>query len=258
MRKRLTITLLILLVISSIILFNNTISPLGPIQNFIQGIFSAPKSWIYRTQRHIFTSKKDEVAQLEEENKKLIGQMVDYKKIKEDNTALKSQMSLDEGASLKMIEASIVGYEGNNRRPGKLILDKGSEDGLKKNMTVVSEKNVVGKIGQVTPKFSTVIVPLSPEFSDVGKTIRANTEGIISGQQDFILYDHILITDNIQNGDIVVTKGSTAVDGTGLRPDLVVGKVKAVSRQETQPFQTAEIESLIDYSKLTNVFVILQ
>jgi len=57
---------------------------------------------------------------------------------------------------------------------------------------------------------------------------------------------------------VILTKGEVGSDGIGVVPDLIIGKITSISKNETSPFQSAEVMPVIDFSKLTNVFIIAQ
>lgn len=255
MRKRLTVTIALFFFISLILFLNNTVPLVSIVQGGVQKAFEIPKSFLYRTSKTILPNKTDEISRLKEENKKLSIRVTELEKIRKDNEAYQSQFAQSKESSSHLLPAEVIGFEGKTTRPTKIVVNRGVEDGVKVGMVVVFEKNLVGKIDRVGASYSVVVLPISTDFTATGKTVEDETEGIITGQNDFILFDHILITDPLKQGDIVVTKGSVNAQGIGLPPGVVVGKVKTVSKVDTKPFQTAEVESLLSFNTLTKVFI---
>jgi cell shape-determining protein MreC len=54
-----------------------------------------------------------------------------------------------------------------------------------------------------------------------------------------------------------LTKGDISLQNTGYPPDLTIGKIISVSKNPSDLFQKAEISSLIDFSNLEKVFVVV-
>ena len=103
-----------------------------------------------------------------------------------------------------------------------------------------------------------MILVNNKDFSALGKDIFGNAPGVVHGESDFVLFDKVAITDNLQKNDLVVTFGEINEQGFGIPPDVVVGKITTVNKSENRPFQNAKVESIINYSKLEIVFVVLR
>lgn len=233
-------------------------SPIEYVTGFTQRVFSFPKSLLYSTKVVLFSQKKDTLAALKTENKRLEEKLADYDQLKKDNEAFKSQFAESGSTSDRILAAQVIGFVGKASMPTQLVIDKGSRNGVKQNMTVVEGRQFVGKIGNVSPAYSVVYLPVNSEFTTLGKTSSTNAEGIVKGEGDFILYDNVLITDKLQKGDLVITKGEVQTNGIGVMPNYIVGKVISVARVESRPFQNAELQSFLDYSKLSQVFVVVR
>lgn len=258
MRKRLFGTMVVLLLVSLYLLLNSTFSPALFIQGLLQQMVAAPKAVLYSTKAQLFTPHADTVAQLKNENKQLIEKMADYQKVKQDNNAFRDQFAQTQDQADKILPARVIGFTGKASLPASLVINKGTSQGVKLGMEVVEAKNLVGRIGKISAQYSVVVLPVNTNFETVGKTAENAADGIVQGEDDFILFNNIPITDTLKKGDAVLTKGDVNDQGIGLKPDIVIGKVASVSRIESKPFQTALIQSLIDYSKLTEVFVVLE
>lgn len=258
MRKRLSITLFVLLVLAVLIFLNNSFSLFSFFQSITQSFLSTPKRLIYSVSKTFPGTKKNEMNTLKEENKKLIEKMVNYEKLQKENIALSSQFKESNENSQKLLPASVVGFSGKETTPYVITIDKGSRHSVKKNMTVVVGQHLVGYVDKVSPSFSEVILPVSKKFSVLGVLQEKGSEGIVKGEEDFVLFDHVLTTEDLKKGDVLLTKGNLSADGTGIIPNLIIGKATTVNRVETNPFQSAEIVSMINYSKLTMVFVVVE
>ncbi|MBP6913459.1 MAG: rod shape-determining protein MreC [Candidatus Levybacteria bacterium] len=190
------------------------------------------------------------------ENKKLSEELVKMESLKKDNDALRSQFQETTYLSTNLLPAKVVGFTGALNNPNALILDQGEKNHVKSGMAVIVGVNLVGKIGKTTSWSSELILPVSKKFSTLGVSASHNSPGIVKGEEDFIMFENVVITDSISKNEMVITKGEKSLGGIGIPPDLIIGKIMLVNKSETQPFQNAQIKSLIDFKKLTTVFII--
>lgn len=252
-KKKIVITLLVLGFFSFLIFFYKDSAPVSFFQGSVQSIFSAPKSLFYSLGKK---EREDEVKKLKEQLAGLQQKMADYELIKRDNEALRSQFDENGETSLSLVSAKIIGFIGENTKPSELVINAGKKQGIVKGMTVVFQKFLIGKISDVSQNYSVVETIYNPKFQVLAKLPETNANGIVLGQNDLILFDGVLITDTLKKDGIVTTKGEVDKNGTGVIPDMIIGKVVSISKRETAPFQSAQLMPLIDYSKLTNIFIV--
>lgn len=216
-------------------------------------------------QRELFSlthqqDAKSEREQLREENRKLLTQAAKLKEIEKENSALRDQFETDDPAPDKLTPAAVVGFP--SFIPGEssitqLLIDKGADDSMKVGQVVVFKDNVIGRISQVSPHLSVVSVITHRDSLFTAKTSKTDALGLARGQDGGgVLLDNVVLSDKLQRGDIVITKGDVAANGQGYPPNLVVGKIVSVSKSPSDLFQTAQVQSLVKFSSLKIVFVI--
>lgn len=257
MKKRIYILIVVLLSSSILIFLTRNSKIISSLSGILQTIFVAPKSFLYGVKVGIGNKDSEEIEKLKEENANSIKKLAEFERVKRDNEALRSQFETGETRTFRLLPAHVIGFLGKFSDPTILIIDKGSKDGLAKDMAVIVKTNLVGKIGKVSPSYSQVILTVSEEFSTLGKTGEALVPGVVEGEGDFILFDKVLVTENIPTGDLLLTKGEINERGYGIPPDLIIGKIASVNKNERLPFQTAKAENIINNSKLETVFVVL-
>lgn len=221
--------------------------------SFTASLFSSPRVFLYSV---VHAQDNSEVARLKNENLKLAEKFVSFQELKNDNTALRSQFQESFLPSTKLLPARVVGFKGNLDNPNALVLNQGIRNGVKKGMAVVISKNLVGKISSVTDYFSEVILPVHKDFSTLAVSVTHTSPGIVSGYDDFVLFNNVVITDTISKNEVVITKGEIDKNGVGIPEGLIIGKITNVNKSETKPFQNAVIESLLNFKKLSTVFVV--
>lgn len=223
----------------------------------VQEAATGSKRFLYSVKTSGF-SKDD--TNLEAENKKLLQKLAEFDSLKKDNQALRSQFNLsaDPGTfpPLRLLAAYVVGYKGSFLSPHTLVIDVGENDGVQKNQTVIFEKNLVGIISDVSEQYSHVLLPTSPSFSTTGRIAEKETIGIIKGGGDFMVLDRVVISDSLSKDDLILTNGDLDRNGLGVQKNIIVGKIRTVRREETKPFQSAEIVPSLNYSKLRIVYII--
>ena len=251
-QKELAFLLIIFIFISVFIYFYRNSKPVQSAEGIVQSALSLPKSIIYSFGK---TEEKNQLITLMKKNEELNQRMVNYELIKRDNEALKSQFQTVGILSQTLSAAKIIGFQGNSRMPTQLIINLGSADGLKKGMGVVFNKYLVGKIDTVSRHYSVVITTLNPNFQVLAKVPDTDATGLIVGKNDFLLLDRVVITDTLKKNSYVVSKGDVGNNGIGILPDLIIGKIGSISKNESAPFQSAEVIPIIDFAKLTDVFV---
>lgn len=252
MKKNLYI-LLIFILISILLIFNNSNFLVSSFSSFAQNLSSGPRQIITSFKTGFFSDSK-EIEKLKAENKKLQEKFVDYQKIKQDNDALRSQFADFQASSVKLIPAKIVGFMGPIKTPQIIILDQGRNSNIKEGMSVVSGRHLVGKIKKVLDSFSQAETVFNPGFSITATAANNNSLGVVAGYQNFILLNKVSSTDKIDKDELVLTKGEFQND-FGISEGLIIGKITSVNNSKSSPFQAAQIESLLNFPKLRTVFI---
>jgi rod shape-determining protein MreC len=134
-----------------------------------------------------------------------------------------------------------------------LILDQGSDSGIRRGMPVVSQNGLVGRISEVSSNASKVQLIIDPDSSINARVQESRAEGILVGQSSGGLEMTYISQDaSIKAGDIVVSSG---LGGT-FPPEILIGRVVSVHRRDYEFYQTAVIEPRNDFSRLELLLVI--
>ncbi|HTU49991.1 MAG TPA: rod shape-determining protein MreC [Acidobacteriaceae bacterium] len=155
----------------------------------------------------------------------------------------------------KTVAAHVIGTSGTDLSR-VLVIDKGSRDGLKTDMPVITPDGVVGKVRDVFPHTAQVL-EINDQTSGLGivltKTrLRGILRGNAAGQTEII---DILPDERIQPGEPVVTSGGDSVYPSGLS----VGTVeRVVNDPEHNPYVAVLVHPAVNLSRLDEVLVITQ
>lgn len=154
----------------------------------------------------------------------------------------------------KFIPANVIDnniYNVNNY----LIIDKGRKDGIRKDMGVVCENGIVGKIANVSNNYSSVISMLH-SYSVISARFKDNQHlaNVSWGNRDYrfgILKDipfHI----KPKSGDTIVTSGFSNI----FPADMMIGTVENMIESDSKDFNTARIRFSTNFSTLRHVYII--
>ncbi len=205
MQRRISFVLIFFLIISILIFLNSKISLVNNISGLVQDAFSKPLEYSYRLKTNLTNPSlyyDQENAKLRNENKRLSGEVVDYENLKKENNALKDQFQNGEIKSNNLLPVKVIGFSGRFEMPDSLIIDSGTQDGVNEGFAVIFENNLVGIIKMSSKSFSKVILPTNKDFSILAKSVSGNAVGILKGEYDFILFDKVEITDNLEKNNI--------------------------------------------------------
>ena len=199
-------------------------------------------------------------SQKQQENKELLfKKIVDQKKLMDDNKALRDQFATTEPKPAVLIPAHVIGTP--TFLPGitsveALTIDKGSQDGIKTGQAVVYKNNLVGKIEKTTSHLSSVLLITNNRSSFAGYTTQTNALGVVKGKgRGEMLFNNVVLSDNLIISDVVLTHGDLDTKGLGFPKDLIVGNISSVDKKPSSLFQSAQIKSVLDFARLSMVFV---
>lgn len=196
---------------------------------------------------------------LKEENLALAKKLIDQEKLLSENKALHDQFQIEKPRSLDLLPAGIVSsprFIPGIFSPEFLVIDKGTDEGIKVGNGVVFKNNLVGKVTKTSKFLSQVTLLTNPNLKFAAKTEKG-TFGVLKGEGNGdIFLDNVLLSDHLSKGELVVTSGDLKIDQTGFPPDLIIGKIVSVSSNPSDLFQRAKLQTLVDFSSLTKVFII--
>ncbi len=134
-----------------------------------------------------------------------------------------------------------------------VIIDHGSDSGLRHGMPVITDQGLVGRVDAVTAKAARVQL-----ITDPGSTVNVrlqsnNTEAQIIGSVTGEISLELVSQDvELLPGELILTSGL----GGGYPADIMVGQAVSVRSSSTDLFQSASIQSVVEFNSLQAVLVI--
>jgi rod shape-determining protein MreC len=168
------------------------------------------------------------------------------------NVKLRQMLDFRSQLPAKPVTASIIANSASSWFQG-CVLDKGSADGVLKDMAVVTPLGVVGKVVSVTPRSAKVILLTDANSGTDVLIQRTRSRGIVSGSlESGLILKYMKRSEDIQPGDRLITSGLDGVFPKG----LMVGTVIKVNKQHLGLFQFVEVLPAVQSSRAEEVFVV--
>ena len=133
------------------------------------------------------------------------------------------------------------------------VLNKGSADGVRKGMAVVTPLGVVGKVVTVTARTAKVLLLTDPNSGIDVLVQRTRSRGIVSGSlESGTVLKYMKRSEDVQEGDRLVTSGLDTIFPKG----LLVGTVIKVRKQNRGLFQSVEVWPAVHAERVEEVLVV--
>lgn len=227
------------------------LSPFLSIQTWISQRYQAIQEFI--TAPGDLTRLRQRNTELEAENSRLQIQIVELQQQVVEAEVLSTLVDYARSRSEnRYAAAAVIGYDPS---PFKryVIINRGSDDGLRRGMPVVTNQGLVGQIAAVTANAGRVELIIDPASSINVYLQQADTEallkGLITGNVELNMIPQ---SANVQAGDLIVTSGL----GGNYPPNIVVGQVTDVRKRDFDLFQTASVQPAVNFEDLQIVLVI--
>lgn len=139
------------------------------------------------------------------------------------------------------------------------IIDKGSKNGLKKNMNVMANGGLVGIITEVNKSYSKVR-SIIDDNSNISGTVLGSSENCIVSGNLKLLNNGVIEVSGI-NGDAKIEDGAEVVTSQisdKYLPGILIGYLKDLKKDSSNITQTGYLSPVVDFSSLDMVLVITQ
>lgn len=212
--------------------------------NAIHDFLTAPRD---------LTSLQQENQQLKNEISDLQSQVINLQQQMGDMDALASLLNFARtNPQNRYLAASVIA-----RDPSPflhyVIINRGSDDGIRRGMPVVTSQGLVGRISAVTPSAARIQLITDPEAVINIRLQPSETDAIMRGSMTGDLFlEQISQEANVQPGDVVLTSGL----GGGFPADILVGQVSGIRNLATDIFQRASVQPVVDFSNIDIVLII--
>jgi len=213
----------------------------------LEKLASSFENYIY-----LWNTHKDNLALLEE-NRKLLNSIANLRETQQENIRLRKILHFEEKFNIESVVARVIAKDVSTEYRS-IRINRGESSGIKKNMAVVTDEGIVGRILRTTQNTSDIVTLLDPLSAVDAIVERSRARGIVEGlTDDACQLKYALRTDDIQPGDILISSGLGGIFPKG----VAAGTVSRVNRKPYGITQEVEVRPSVDFSKLEEVLVVL-
>ena len=210
----------------------------------IQNLISTPRDVTELMQRN--AALEVEVASLEAQVIELQQQLTEYQIL---SSLLDFARAYPE---YEYVGASVIG-----RDPSPflqyVIINRGSDDGLRRGMPVVTQQGLVGRVSRVTAAGANVQLITDPAMTINIRLQPSRDRAVLSGSVTGDLALGFIPQDSDVNpGDLVLTSGF----GGNYPPNILIGQVTSIRSQDYDLFQNGSVQPVVDFEQLEIVLVV--
>ena len=135
-----------------------------------------------------------------------------------------------------------------------VVINRGSDDGIRRGMPVVSQQGLVGRVAQVSAAAARVELITDPAVRVSVELEPSGVDGVLTGSISGDLTIDLIPQDAaVEPGDLVFTSGI----GGAYPSNILIGQVTNVRQEATALFQNASVQAIVDFSRLEIVLVIV-
>ncbi|HCN55255.1 rod shape-determining protein MreC [Leuconostoc citreum] len=179
--------------------------------------------------------------------------------VEEENRSLKKQLGLQATLTDYKTVSAVTISRSPTTWQSQLVINKGTNTGLKKGMPVLSGAGIIGRISEVNTTNAKValISDTSEDANRFAITIKGGSgdvNGIVTGfnrEKNQLIMGQVTSDSTIKSGDLVETSGLGGVIPAG----LYVGKVARVTKDDYGLSKRIYIEPAADLGNITTVMV---
>ena len=166
---------------------------------------------------------------------------------------LRGLLGFRQSYTASTVVAQVIGTSGSDQSH-LLTLDKGSRDGLKPDMPVITPTGIVGKLRDVFPHTSQLLLINDPTAGAGVILASTRIHAILRGSPTgHIVINNLTPDSRIRNGETVLTSGGDGVFPRG----LPVGVIESIAVDpDHQPFTLITLHPAVNLDQLDEVMIV--
>ncbi|MEN9927780.1 MAG: hypothetical protein RJB27_856 [Actinomycetota bacterium] len=260
--------LLVILIVTSLFLITLDLRGVKVIEGFKQGTqtvlspFQRAGAVVLNPVKDFFSDvthlgrTRSQIEKLEAENANLKIKLLNRKNADGQLKQLESILDLAGTAGYKIVNARVISHGSSQSFSQTITIDSGSNAGIKKNMTVLSQYGLAGVVKDVYPNSALIQLASDPAFK-VGARIAGSQQiGILSGRGNRSASLQLLDNSTtVKVGDVLLARGSVA--NRPFVPGVPLGYVSQVDNSAGALAQTATIRYYTNFSILGVVAIVV-
>jgi rod shape-determining protein MreC len=230
---------------------------LAPVQSVVSNVGFTFRNISLSTGELMTTYRDNKMLRAENEN--LRQNSLNMTEIMAENARLQSMLDYKKGVpQFDLVTAAVVGRDPGNWT-STIIINRGSADGIAKDMPVVTPQGLVGSVVSVYANAAKVHLLLDPR-SAVGALVQrpeSRVAAIVEGNSGTPLTPrmvNIARDADVIKGDKIITSGFGGIYPKG----LLIGEVVDIVNEEGGLLKYAVLNPAVDFDRLEEVSVIVR
>lgn len=241
----------------------------GPL-NTVAGYVFTPMQKGINSVGNWFVSKADELKSLKnvtKENEELQAQVDEL--TTELNTVKLEQYELDslrelfqldqKYPSYKKVAARIIGSDSSNWF-NTFVIDKGTKDGIEKDMNVIAGSGLVGIVIDVGPNYAKVRSIIDDANNVSGMTLSTTDRCNVNGNLESMNENQVIEFSNLKCDENVIGPGEQLVTSNisdKYLEGILIGYISSIKRDSNNLTYSGTVTPAVDFKHLQEVLVIL-
>ena len=260
--------LLVILIVTSLFLITLDLRGVKVIDGFRQGtqtilspfqragaVVLNPLGDFFSDVTHLGRTRK-QIEKLEAENANLKIRLLNRKNADGQLEQLKDILDLAGTAGYKVVNAKVISHGSSQSFSQTLTIDSGSNAGIRKNMSVLSQYGIAGVVKDVYPNSALIQLASDPSFKIGARIAGSQQIGILSGQGNRSATLQLLDNSTTVNiGDVLLARGSSS--NRPFVPGVPLGYVSRVDNSAGAIAQSAVVRYYTNFSILGVVAVVV-
>jgi len=212
-------------------------------------------SWVDVVERKIkiWENLRQENNRLRKQNLKLSLENQHLREVLIENMRLRRLLQFKREYPLEVKSARVIGF-GQESAVRSVILDLGEADGIHKNMAVVTDQGLVGRIF-IAEKHQSIAQILLDRNSLVSARLQSSREVGTIVWRGNVWLDLLYIPKDVEveQGEVVITSGLSQIYPPGLK----IGVVAEVEQSDYELFKKIKVRPAVNFNRLEEVFIIV-
>lgn len=255
-----TVIILIILVFVS----NLNVENLSYIENIVSSIVMPIQNGLTYLKNKItgnntffadISKLQQENEELKKKNSELETSLREFEIVKSENATLKEYLNLSEQYGNYTTKAAYIISKDISNYSNVFVINVGKNDGIENNMTVISEKGLVGHIISVTDNTAKVQTIIDTA-STVSATLSTSRDNLICKgtleEKGMLKATYIPTGANLIQGDTIETSGMGGIYPKGIK----IGTIRTIQNTSNIVDRTAIVTPAVDFDKVETVLVI--
>ena len=221
-----------------------------PFQETVSWLITFPENTLNAVRE--LRTLRQEVNRLQMDNQSLRLELSNHKSIESELNRLQQVLELKSKLPHKARIARIIARDPStwNR---SFIIDIGSEDGVLVDSPAISEQGIVGRVVDVAPGHSRVLMTTDSNSSVSAIDSRSRVTGIVQGTGlNQLKYAYVEGNEDVQKDDVIVSSGL----GGAFPKGYVIGSVLKKTQTDNGLNVEIEVAPAVDFASLDYVFIL--